>query len=284
MAALAIACGEPGTEPIPFVQYESQHFVLLDYAETPASLADSLLQRLEFDYTKVVEFLPTFEAPASIVANILPGWGLPFMTRGDGELNQWANNLVFDYNVHLLIHILTDYTKSEFFEEALAVYGTEVLVPDSRTVEPYRGQVPHAWMALFAEHQTVIPLATLYEAENVVYDPEGSYVDASAWAFFIHSGSFARWIFDEYGSETWWRLYDGEVLDSVLDLRTEDVERRWVATASGLYPNPLPCREALATGGYREEFWCALAEGEVGTGLSSAVGPVPHLAIAKLRH
>ena len=259
----ALGCGETPTRAAEPIRYESEHFVVLDYAGIAPSLADSFARRLESDYERVATFLPNLDPPASIVANVRPGWALPSMTIGAAELTQWTANLRFDYNVHLLIHILTGYANSQFLEEGLAVYGTEVLVAGSGTVEPYRGQVPHAWMALYAIHGSVIPFDVLYAAQTVSYEPTGSIVDASAWQFFVHAGSFTRWVFDEFPPDTWWRLYDGEPPESVLGLDLAETEAQWVAAARTLYPDPAPCREALGSVGVREGFWCSLAEGRV---------------------
>ena len=95
----------------------------------------------------------------------------------------------------------------------------------------------------------------------MTYEPTGSAVDASAWQFFIHAGSFTRWVYDEFGAAAWWRLYDSEPPDSVLDLSAEGIDSAWIAEARRLYPDPVPCRIAVGLLGLREGFWCALTEG-----------------------
>jgi len=264
LAACALACTDPPSQVIEAARYESDHFVVLDYSRLLPSVGDSFIRRLEADYEAVVDFLPRFTGPASIVANIVPGIGVPSVSLDPPiVITQWGGNLAFDYNVHLLIHAFTRYQQSQFLEEGLAVYGTELLAPDAPAVEPYRGQVPHAWVSLFAGAGTLIPFDTLYRAAGVSYEPAGSFVDASAWQFFIMAGSFTRWVFDTYGGDTFWRLFDGEDPNSLFGFSSGSagILARWVEDAEALYPRPLTCREALLDVGVREEFWCALAEG-----------------------
>lgn len=260
LGGMVLACGD-STGPVEPNRYRSARFVVIDSARVAETTVDSFIARLESDFDLVAAFLPTFEPPDSIVAYIRPGRGLPYMRREAWELAQYAEQLAFDYNVHLLVHIFTGYVKSQFLEEGIAVYGTEVLVPESRTVEPYRGQVPHAWVSLFAEHGTLIPLEIVWPAENVRFQPGGSSADASAWQFFIEAGSFTRWVFDEYGAATWRSLYDGVSPGTVLGFDLPTLETQWVAAAGALYPDPLSCAEALGEVGERESYWCARAEG-----------------------
>jgi hypothetical protein len=264
-AAVVGACGEDvvttPTTPPATAQYSSAHFVVMDFVGLDTALVDSMLARLEADYLAVTTFLPGFPAPDTVTVRILPGWSLPSATLGEPEITQFVENLVLDYNVHLLVHLLTGYGSSEFLEEGLAVYATELLVPESRTVEPYRGQVPHAWMSLFGQHGTVISFDVVYSARNVRFEPSGSSADASAWQLYVQGGSFTRWVFEDYGRDVWFRLYNGEDPETLLTLSVPEIEASWLAAAQALYPNPLPCAEALGTVGTREEFWCALAEG-----------------------
>lgn len=260
LAAVALACGD-ATGPAEPNRYRSDHFAVVDSARLEPAAVDAFLAGLERDYGLVAGFLPAFEPPDSIVAYIRPGSGLPYMTIGIWELAQWAGRLAPDYNVHLLIHIFTGYEKSDFLEEGIAVYGTEVLVPESRTVDPYRAQAPHAWVSLFAQHETLIPLPTAWSTRDQFYDPRGSTADAAAWQFFIEAGSFTRWVIDEYGRATWDILFTGANPFALLGFDLATLETQWVAAAQSLHPDPSPCAEVVGEVGPREEFWCARAEG-----------------------
>jgi hypothetical protein len=87
VALIVTGCGEEAptalSEP---TRYESARFVLYDYSNAPSSLADSMLTRLELEYDRVDAFLPEFPNPQSVVANILPGGGIPFVQLFDATL------------------------------------------------------------------------------------------------------------------------------------------------------------------------------------------------------
>ncbi|MDH3495163.1 MAG: hypothetical protein OER21_00155 [Gemmatimonadota bacterium] len=266
-ALLGAACGTgegtgPGI-PSPTV-YETTHFVIVDEAGTPAAVIDSLGVRLEAEYLRVAAALPTQPAPGRITFRVLAGRGIPFVTPGSRLIAQWAEDLAPEYVVHQLTHLFTRYRRSPFFEEGLAVYLTELLLPDDRTVNPYRGQPPHAWVSLFQRETTLVSLFTAVRAGDFSFSYSGSASDAFAWQVFVQAGSFTRWVIDTYGWTTWWTLYDVEDLGAALGGTTLDLQRAWLAAASQAYPDPLPCATALATRGplgARETFWCASAEG-----------------------
>jgi hypothetical protein len=222
----------------------------------------SLQLRLETEYARVAQALPDFPAPDSLTFNILVGAGIPFVTLSERSLNQWAENLAPDYIPHQLTHLFTGYPRRAFLEEGLAVYVTEVLLPDSRTVNPYRGQPPHAWVALFDASGSLISLYTAFRASGFSYSYQGSSADASAWQVFLEAGSFTQWLIETYGWDKWLALYTVDDFGAALGASTVDLERGWLAAVHAQYPNPLSCEEALGTVGSREEFWCRRARGE----------------------
>ncbi len=262
-AACATDAGTGPGVPPPTV-YETTHFVIVDEAGTPATVIDSLGVRLEAEYLRVAAALPTQPAPARITFRILVGRGIPFVTPGSFVIAQWAEDLAPEYVVHQLTHLFTRYRRSPFFEEGLAVYLTELLLPDDRTVNPYRGQPPHAWVSLFQRETTLVSLFSAVRAGDFVFSYSGSASDAFAWQVFVQAGSFTRWVIDTYGWTTWWTLYDVEDLGAALGGTTLDLQRAWLTAAGQAFPSPLPCADALATRGPlggREQFWCARAEG-----------------------
>jgi len=260
----ALACGEePSTTPTDSARYQSARFVLFDYSSAPASLIDSMLGRLEEDYDRVGTFLPNVEAPGTVVANILPGNGIPFVEPFDGTLNQFRNDLSFDYFVHQLTHLWTRYGRRPFLEEGLAVYATEQLLPGVEAASPFYRQPPHAWVSLFQANDALIALPVAWTAANFDWSYSGSTADASVWQVFVEAGSFTRWVFDAFGRETWRTLYDTENLSSTLGQVPEALEVEWTGAAVAAYPSPMPCEEALAPLTSRREFWCFLANGPV---------------------
>lgn len=263
-AAMALAaCGleEPMGPPAP-TRHESARFVLLDFSEAPQSLIDSMLARLEQEYDRVDAFLPEFVNPDSIVAEILPGNGIPFVAAATFELAQFRNDLSFDYFVHQLTHLWTRYTRRPFLEEGLAVYATEVLLPSADMVNPYWRQAPHAWVSLFEARGSLIPLAVAYDAANFGFSYRGSRTDAAAWQVFVESGSFTRWVFDTYGRSAWVQLYETQDLEATLADSVAGVEAQWLAETGSLFPSPLECAVALAPLDSRREFWCRRANAE----------------------
>ena len=264
-ATLALAaCGDPPVAPPPVeeVVYETQHFTVRDGAGLAATTMDSLQARLELEYERVAAALPALTPPERLTVRILAGDGIPFVTPGEGSLSQWAEGLSLEYFPHQLTHLFTGYFRGGFLEEGLAVYVTELLLPDSRTVNPYRGQPPHAWVALFEQFGSTISLFTAYRAAGFSYSFTGSSADASAWQVHVEGGSFVRWVVETYGWDEWWELYRLDDLGAALGGATSDLEIAWLAAAQAAFPDPLECESALGAVGSREEFWCARTRGQ----------------------
>jgi hypothetical protein len=250
-------------EPAPQEEvYETANFTIVDQAALPAAQIDTLGARLEAELVRVGDVLADLPRPSRITVRILAGAGIPFVTAGENSLSQWAESLALDYIAHQLTHLYTGYVRRAFLEEGLAVYVTELLMPDVPTINPHRGQPPHAWMSLFQANGSTISLFTAYRADNLGYSFSGSSADASAWQLFIEAGSFTRWVVDTYGWSEWWQLYQLDDLGAALGGSTPDLEGAWLAAALAAYPTPLACEDALGTVGPREEFWCARARGE----------------------
>lgn len=263
-------CGSDPVQPEPVpdpVIYERQGFRIEDLTgAAPVALIDSIGDRLAATVPAVTAFLPEFPLPeGTITFRLQPGAGIHHVTPDNLMIVQWEANLALEYLYHLVTHLLTGYRRSEFLEEGIAVYAGEVLDPDSRITDPYRGQPPHAWVSLFEQGGSTISLYTAFRAVNLQYDYSGSSFDASAWQVFIEAGSFTRWVFEERGRDAWLRLYDLGDLGAALNADTPALERAWLTAAKTAYPDPLPCEEALGTAGAltnREEFWCARSRGE----------------------
>jgi hypothetical protein len=266
VAAMALAaCGDPPVVAPPLVEdvvYETQHFVIRDGGELDSATVDSLEARLELEYERVAAALPVLVPPERLTVRILAGNGIPFVTPGDLSLSQWADALALDYLPHQLTHLFTGYLRGGFLEEGLAVYLTELLLPDARGVNPYRGQPPHAWVTLFQDFGSTISLFTAYRASGFSYSFSGSSADASAWQVHIEGGSFVRWVIETYGWDEWWQLYQLNDLGAALGGSTPDLEAAWLAAARAAFPTPLACEAALGTVGPREEFWCARTRGQ----------------------
>jgi hypothetical protein len=262
-AAVLAACNDPPpVEPPPEVVYQTQHFVIRDAGALSAATVDSLEARLELEYGRVAAALPALTPPEQLTVLIQPGEGIPFVTPGNGSLTQWAASLALDYLPHQLTHLFTGYQRGGFLEEGLAVYVTELLLPDVVTVNPYRGQPPHAWLTLFEQFGSTISLFTAYRAANFSYSFSGSSADASAWQVHIEGGSFTRWVVDTYGWDKWWELYALDDLGLALGGSTPDIETAWLAAAESAFPDPITCETALGAVGPREEFWCRRTRGE----------------------
>jgi hypothetical protein len=266
---LAGACGsEPTGAPAPDpLVYEIGGFRIEDYTRVaPRALVDSIAAALETGVVAVAGFLPEFGSfPAVITFEILEGGGAPVVSMDDALITQYEDDLAIEYVPHLLTHMLTGYVRRPFIEEGIAVYATEVLDPASTITNPYRGQPPHAWVSLFQEHGSTIPLATALAATNLGFDYEGSSVDASAWQVWIEAASFTRWVVTTFGREAWLDWYVSDDLTGTLAVGMADLEVAWLRAASLTYPAPLSCEEALSTRGplgTREALWCARARGE----------------------
>lgn len=270
LAALgATACLEngpvdPGPLPDPVV-HETERFVIVDNADVGQAVRESLGVRLERDYDRVGVFLGSlpFEAPPPpITFTILSGDGIPFVTPGQNAITQWADGLAPEYLPHQLTHLYTRYQRSNFIEEGIAVYASEELRGPNEAPNPFRRQVPHAWVSLFEQHNSTISLFTALRASNLSYNFAGSSPDASAWQMFVEAGSFTRWMVETYGFDQWYEFYLTANLGGVLGDDTPAIERAWLDHAKAAYPDPLACEEALGEVGTREEFWCARARGQ----------------------
>lgn len=261
---LLVACSDVSlvAPPETGTVYESEHFRLVDNAGLDSAAIASVQARLELEYQRVAEALPTLAPPSLLTARILAGSGIPFITTSDRSLSQWGGSLALDYLPHQLTHLFTRYVRRPFLEEGLAVYVTELILPENRTVNPYRGQPPHAWVSLYQSFSSTISLFTAYRADNFSHSASGSSADASAWQVFVEAGSFTRWVVESRGWETWWTLYDLDDLGAALGAATSELETTWLAAATAQYPDPLPCETALGSVGPRETFWCARTRGE----------------------
>jgi hypothetical protein len=248
--------------PVPSATYETEHFLIIDFAQLDDPAIQVVQARLEMEFERVSQALPTFTPPAQLLARIVPGNGTPFVTPAESSLTLWGDSLTLDYLPHQLTHLFTRYVRRAFLEEGLAVYVTELLLPDLPTVHPYRGQTPHAWVSLFEDHGSTIPLLTAFGATNLGYNVNGSTFDASSWQIFVEGGSFTRWVVETHGWDAWWELFEVDDLAAALGTDPAELQSLWLAEARGRYPVPLACEEALGTVGVREEFWCARARGE----------------------
>jgi len=263
------ACGadppvEPDLEPL---VYEIGGFRIEDATrQAPRALIDSIGAALGAALTAVTGLLPEFPAPDDTIAfRLLDGAGIPFVTVSELRISQWERDLTLDYLPHQVTHLLTGYRQRPFLEEGLAVYVTELVDPASTVTNPYRGQPPHAWVALFEANGSTIPLATALAAANLGYSYAGSTADASAWQLFLEAGSFTRWVFASYGRDAWLAWYGSDDLTGALNTPFADLERDWLTAARLASPAPRPCEEALETRGpltSREALWCARARGE----------------------
>jgi hypothetical protein len=269
LVGIAGACGlesPPEPEPEPLV-YEVGGFRIEDATrEASRGLIDSIAAALGAAVTSVTGFLPEFTPPAdTITFRLLDGGGIPFVTATELLIAQWEHDLAFEYLPHQVTHLLTGYLRRPFLEEGIAVYVTEVLDPADTTTNPYRGQPPDAWVSLFEENASTIPLVTALGVDNLGYAYSGSTADASAWQVFIEAASFTRWVFAIYGRDAWLQWYDSDNLTGALNAEMADLELAWLTAVRTAHPTPRPCEEALGTRGpltTREEFWCARARGE----------------------
>jgi hypothetical protein len=269
LAGLAGACGfdappEPTLDPL---VYEIGGFRIEDATRAASpDLIDAIAAALGTALTDVTGFLPEFVPPAdTITFLLLEGGGIPFVTATELRITQWEQDVALDYLPHQLTHLLTGYLRRPFLEEGIAVYVTEALDPAGTVVNPYRGQVPDAWVSLFEEFGSTIPLAVAYGASSLGYSYSGSSVDASAWQLFIEAGSFTGWVFAAYGRGAWLQWYASDDLAGSLNVPLTELEQAWLAEVRAAHPSPLACEEALSTRGpltTREEFWCARARGE----------------------
>ena len=263
--ALLVACGsepvalEQGPEP---VLYDTPNFLIVDEAGVPVAVIDSLSEALETEWERVGAFLAEFIPPDRITFILRAGDGSPFVTVAANSMSQWVGTLALNYIPHQLAHLWTRYTRRPFLEEGIAVYATEFLMPENRDVHPYRGQVPHAWVALFELNGSTLSLFSAYRARTFVFSFAGSSQDALAWQVFIEAGSFTRWVIDTFGRDVWFELFRSDDLGGTLGGSTAELEDAWFRTVREAYPNQLSCEEALGTVGSREAFWCSRARGQ----------------------
>jgi hypothetical protein len=259
-----VACSSEPVQPdgpIP-VGYDTDHFRIVDYADLDSATIVMLAERLELEFGRVGAVLDTITPPGRITAEVLAGIGLPTVTAGENTLTLWADSLALNYLPHQLTHLYTGYARRAFVEEGLAVYVTELLAAGDSTVHPYRRQPPHAWVALFQQHGSLIPLATAYGASNLGYDMQGATYDASSWQIFLEGGSWVHWVVETYGWAAWWEAYLTDDPPTALGATPQEIETNWLAAAAAAYPAPRECEDALGTVGAREAFWCRRARGE----------------------
>lgn len=272
LVGLVVALGACGSdtpvnpEPEPLV-YEVNGFRIEDATrQAPEALVDSIGAALQASVANVTAFLPEFRPLQDTVTfRLLAGGGIPYVTPDALLIVQWNDDLALEYLPHQVTHLLTGYLRRAFLEEGLAVYVTRALDSTSTITNPYRGQSPDAWVSLFEQYGSTIPLTVAFDAVNLGFSYTGSSVDASAWQVFVEAGSFTHWVMRVYGRDAWFRAYDLDDLRTGLNAELADLERAWLTAVTTAFPSPLDCEEALETRGpltTRETFWCARARGE----------------------
>lgn len=240
---------------------ESARFRLVDFGGLAPAVRESLIARAEREFDRVAALLPGLTAPTPVELRIERGTGIPFVSIGPNRMTHWSAGVAPEYFTHQLTHLFTRYRRSNFIEEGLAVWVTEVLLLTGETPDPFRGQPSHAWVALFEQYGSSISLFTALRATNLGHDYAGSSADASAWQLFLEAGSFTGWLIGEFGFDKWELFYDTGILGSAVGLDTPTAEGAWKAYVAAAYPEPLACEDALGDVGEREAFWCARATG-----------------------
>lgn len=252
---------------------ESQHFAIQNMSgATDQELQDfaSTLERAYADVAKILGKTP----PGSIWVSLEDRRAIPSARGGKLAFYHYGGSIQAGAAPHEIVHLTTGYTSSPVIEEGLAVYVAEALAPHARTLFPQFGQRVDAWMALFHQQGTLIPLERVLETISFPWNLDGSPADARTWQTYVEAGSFVRWIVESRGWEAFWHFHQTRSALAALGAPVAEVEREWLQHLARQELPPRPCRDVLAQNVPRFRFWCQRVE-PLGSAMPPSVAPLP---------
>jgi hypothetical protein len=234
-------------------EVESAYFYVRDGSSADEALVRKAISQLEADRVAIQGFVGDetgYRVPVLIANGQGPAWT-------DGvRLNLFHNRGAIDTSTAPFFLVLLR-------EGDLSVPGTNLFVEGGYTVyvvegigraQDLLGQPSDAWVTLWMQNGTFLPLAEAWAVEL----PRGGGQMADALRALLEGGSFVRWVASTYGLDAVQDLRYGLSLEDVIGLSLPEAERAWLHDVASRAPRPRPCAEAVPQGSILRDYCEAL--------------------------
>jgi hypothetical protein len=253
--------------------FHSQHFAIHNMSGATAQELQDFTAILEHAYAGVTRFLDK-APPSAIRVSLEDRHAIPSAQGGKLAFYRYGGRIQAEAAAHEIVHLTTGYTSSPVIEEGLAVYVAEALAPHTRTLFPQFGQPVDAWVVLFHQQGTLLPLEHVLNTLSFPWNLDGSPEDTRAWQTYVEAGSLVRWIVESKGWETFWRFHQTRSTLVALGAPVAEVEREWLQHLARQELTPKPCRDVLAQSVPRFRLWCQHVDPS-GAATPPSVAPLP---------
>jgi hypothetical protein len=223
-------------------EVDSAFFDVRDNSTADEAQVRAAVDELEAQYADIHRFLGQEPATAARIPVLIANGSGPALTDGTG-LTLAFDGRSFDLSTApLFLALLREGNlslpgMSPFVEGGYAVYVAEEI----GRAEDLLGQPADAWVTLFAQHGSLLPLAQAWAAQL----PEGEADLAVFLRAVVQGGSFVRWVAETQGLEAVEALRSGLGLEDVVGLPIAEAERAWLDSVLAKGLAPLPCARAV---------------------------------------
>jgi hypothetical protein len=219
-------------------EIESRYFYVRDRSSADQARIRTAVQTLEADYEAIQAYLGGSSGyPIPVLITDGPGPSLTDGTRLDLFYDGQAIDLgpAPFFLVLLWEGDLSLPDMNLFVQAGAAVH----VVEEIGRARPLIGQSTDAWVALFRQRGTLLPLSEAWKVE-LAGDDLPQLLRAS-----LESGSFMRWVADGYGREAVQDLRNGLSVEDVTGLSIDEAEQAWLASVAAKALHPQPCAQAV---------------------------------------
>jgi hypothetical protein len=243
---LRLAQSARGTDA---ARVESVHLDVRNNSSADQALLHRTISQLDLEYEAIQAFLNR-ESDYRIPVLITDGSG-PALTDGVQLIVYHRDGIVNLDTAPFWLAILGegDLSGSQldlFVEGGFAVY----VVEEIGRARPLLGQSANAWVALWRQQGTLLPLADAWTLDV----PTNQREMGNALCALLEAGSFVRWVADTYGLETVQALRDGISLEEAAGLSLAEAEKGWLNAVATRELGPLPCQQAVPDSSFLHAF------------------------------
>jgi hypothetical protein len=219
-------------------QVGSRYFHVRNRSSADQARVRTAVQTLEADYEAIQAYLGNSSGyPVPVLITDGPG---PSLTDGT-RLDLFYDGQAIDLGPAPLFLVMLwegDLSLPDmnlFVQAGAAVY----VVEEIGRARPLIGQSTDAWVALFCQRGTLLPLSEAWKVELTGEDL------AQLLRASLESGSFMRWVADGYGREAVQDLRNGLSIEDVTGLSLDEAEQAWLASVAAKALHPQPCAQAV---------------------------------------
>ncbi len=213
-------------------EVESQYFEVRNKSSASDRQVQRMIERLEQDYVALTAFLGR-EPERRIPVLLTDGNAPAYADRGTLYVFYDQGVISLDTAPFFMAVVIAGPPSGFlFFDLGLSLYAVE----ETGLAEGLTGQPADAWVVLLQQKGALIPLEEAWSVE-MPEDEEGLF---DFFRAVMEGGSFVRWLVEEHGWNTVWKLRAGGELETVVGVPLYQAEAGWLATiaAQGLCPKP----------------------------------------------